>query len=178
MVNRTVPGTLNDMGKFGSYLRKTNHKKAYIFMNWVSIGSGNGSAPSHYLNQCWLIVNLTYCHLKRISVKFGLKFWHLHSRKYAWKCRLWNGGLFVPGKMSSTTIRALTSLDWPAVVASACGGAICANESGADSKCAPGQWEMALLCNDISNWLGANLEKALPVCMSWEWPRFYVLQSG
>ena len=32
----------------------------------------------------------------------------------------------------------------------------------ADSKFAPSQWEMALLCNDVSHWLGANLESALP----------------
>ena len=31
----------------------------------------------------------------------------------------------------------------------------------ADSRFAPRQWEMALLCNDISHWLGANLESAL-----------------
>ena len=30
-----------------------------------------------------------------------------------------------------------------------------------DSRFAPSQWEMALLCNDISYWLGANLESAL-----------------
>ena len=28
----------------------------------------------------------------------------------------------------------------------------------ADSRFAPSQWEMALLCNDVSHWLGANLE--------------------
>ena len=33
--------------------------------------------------------------------------------------------------------------------------------SGADSRFAPSQWEMALLCNDISHWLGASLESAL-----------------
>ena len=31
----------------------------------------------------------------------------------------------------------------------------------ADSRFAPRQWEMALLCNDVSHWLGANLESAL-----------------
>ena len=30
-----------------------------------------------------------------------------------------------------------------------------------DSRFAPSQWEMALLCNDISHWLGASLESAL-----------------
>ena len=31
----------------------------------------------------------------------------------------------------------------------------------ADSRFAPSQWEKALLCYDVSNWLGANLESAL-----------------
>ena len=30
----------------------------------------------------------------------------------------------------------------------------------ADSRFAPSQWEMALLCNNGSHWLGANLESA------------------
>ena len=33
----------------------------------------------------------------------------------------------------------------------------------ADSRFAPSQWETALLCNDVSHWLGANLESALPI---------------
>ena len=31
----------------------------------------------------------------------------------------------------------------------------------ADSRFAANQWETALLCNDVSHWLGANLESAL-----------------
>ena len=31
----------------------------------------------------------------------------------------------------------------------------------ADSRFAPSQWETALLCNDVSHWLGANIESAL-----------------
>ena len=31
----------------------------------------------------------------------------------------------------------------------------------ADSRFAPSQWETALLCNDVSHWLGTNLESAL-----------------
>ena len=33
----------------------------------------------------------------------------------------------------------------------------------ADSRFAPSQWETALLCNDVSHWLGTNLESALSV---------------
>ena len=31
----------------------------------------------------------------------------------------------------------------------------------ADSRSAPSQWEMVLLCNDVSHWFGVNLESAL-----------------
>ena len=31
----------------------------------------------------------------------------------------------------------------------------------ADSRFAPSQWEKALLCNDVSHWLGGNLQSAL-----------------
>ena len=33
--------------------------------------------------------------------------------------------------------------------------------SRADSSFVPSQWETALLCNDVSHWLGASLESAL-----------------
>ena len=33
--------------------------------------------------------------------------------------------------------------------------------SSADSRFAPRQWETALLCNDVSHWLGVNLESVL-----------------
>ena len=36
----------------------------------------------------------------------------------------------------------------------------------ADSRFAPHQWETALLCNDVSHWLGAGLESALDVLCS------------
>ena len=37
----------------------------------------------------------------------------------------------------------------------------------ADSRFAPSQWETALLCNDVSHWLGASLESALYTNASW-----------
>ena len=33
----------------------------------------------------------------------------------------------------------------------------------ADSRFVPSQWEMALLCNDVSNWLGGSLESTLNI---------------
>ena len=40
---------------------------------------------------------------------------------------------------------------------------------GADSRFAPSQWETALLCNDVSHWLGANLESALNDDRAMQW---------
>ena len=37
----------------------------------------------------------------------------------------------------------------------------CCNRFRVDSRFAPSQWETALLCNDVSHWLGANLESTL-----------------
>ena len=34
-------------------------------------------------------------------------------------------------------------------------------ESRADFRCAPKQWETVFLCNNISHWLGADLESSL-----------------
>ena len=36
-----------------------------------------------------------------------------------------------------------------------------AMEIRADSRFVPSQWETVLLCNDVSHWLGSNLESAL-----------------
>ena len=52
---------------------------------------------SHYLNQCWLIVNWD------LRAKFSeilIKIQNFHSRKCIWNQRLWNGGYFVEGEMS------------------------------------------------------------------------------
>ena len=35
------------------------------------------------------------------------------------------------------------------------------NHDRADSRFVPSQWDTALLCNDVSDWLGASLESAL-----------------
>ena len=35
----------------------------------------------------------------------------------------------------------------------------------ADSRFAPSQWETALLCNDVSHWMGTSLESALSIVM-------------
>ena len=46
------------------------------------------------------------------------------------------------------------------------------------SKFAPSQWEMALLCNAISHWLGANLESALTLESILPWNIYSVKYSS
>ena len=50
---------------------------------------------------------------------------------------------------------------WPVYGLALLGSSIMAWRYRADSRCVPSQWEMALLCNDVSHWLGASLESAL-----------------
>ena len=50
------------------------------------------SAPCHYPNQCWWIVNWT---IGKKSMRFQRKFEAFNSRKCIRKCRLRNGGQFV-----------------------------------------------------------------------------------
>ena len=45
----------------------------------------------------------------------------------------------------------------------------------ADSRFAPSQWETALFCNDVSHWLGTNLESALRLCMYYSIIGLYAL---
>ena len=51
---------------------------------------------------------------------------------------------------------------WPGDIRSWDNGSKLDTHNRADSRFAPSQWEMALLCNDVSHWLGASLESALP----------------
>ena len=51
----------------------------------------------------------------------------------------------------------------------------------ADSRFVPSQWETALLCNDVSHWLGANLESALrmlPACVAVVADDIFVIQEN
>ena len=48
----------------------------------------------------------------------------------------------------------------------------CAACVRADSRFAPSQWEMVLLCKDVSHWLGTNLESAL-LC-AWQQVRLWM----
>ena len=55
------------------------------------------SAPSHYLNQWWIIVNQTIWYKLRWNRNQNWE--HVHSRKCAGKRRLWNGGHLVSPSM-------------------------------------------------------------------------------
>ena len=64
--------------------------------------SKSWSAPSHYLNQCWKIVNWTL--RNKIQWFFLFEFKHFHSRKCIWKCRLPNGNHLVSASMCLDTL--------------------------------------------------------------------------
>ena len=49
------------------------------------------------------------------------------------------------------------------------------NINRADSRLALSQWETALLCNDVSHWLGANLESALYSLKQSTWNCVHIL---
>ena len=55
------------------------------------------SVPSHYLNQCCIIVNWTL--RNKNSVKLYSKFKYFHSGKCIWKCYLENVSHFVSASM-------------------------------------------------------------------------------
>ena len=63
----------------------------YWFRQWLV----SHMAPSHYLNQCWVILNWTL--INKHQWLFLSKYKTLHSRKCIWKYRLRNGEHFVEG---------------------------------------------------------------------------------
>ena len=58
--------------------------------------------PSHYLNQCWVIVNWTL--MNKLQWIFLAKYKTFHSRNCSWKYSLRNGGHFVQGEMSKAKV--------------------------------------------------------------------------
>ena len=71
------------------------------------------SMPSHYMNQCGLIVPQGHD-----SLQFESKYTHFHSTKYIWKCRLQNGNHCVLASMCQhssklcISCRCSTMIDW------------------------------------------------------------------
>ena len=56
--------------------------------HWIRLWLGASLAPSHYLNQCWHIVNST---LRKCFKEILFKIQKFSFRKCIWKCRLDNG---------------------------------------------------------------------------------------
>ena len=73
------------------------------------------------------------------------------------KCCLQNGGHFLGLNVLMRTTTGCTLTIFSQYDVNGTGWYRCR----ADSRFAPSQWETALLCNDVSHWLGANLESAL-----------------
>ena len=65
------------------------------------------------------------------------------------------------GVYHSSTLRIYRIVESKYVVRCYHTSVACLIKYRADSRFAPSQWETALLCNDVSHWLGASLESAL-----------------
>ena len=130
------------------------------------------SAPSHYLDQWWLVVNLT--HRKKIQWNLNQNIQFLIHANIFENALCKMAAILSKGKWVSAHVIQLparqnrnTSAPFSVLAAST---SIRDNKVTlyglplwyrADSRFAPSQWEVALLCNAISHWLGANLESTL-----------------
>ena len=66
--------------------------------NWVIIGPGNGLSPVPRQDITWTNAGLLSTRLLgTYSLKFESKFYHFHSRKCNWMCRLPKWQPFCPG---------------------------------------------------------------------------------
>ena len=83
------PHVLNSSPPSAAYVHVSE-----LGQHWFRYWLVASSAPSHYQNQCCLIVKLDSC--EHISVKFKSEFYHFHSRKCIWKCRLSEWRPFCP----------------------------------------------------------------------------------
>ena len=92
-------------------------------------------------------VTLFACHrtqvvMSRSSIRYVAAMKYISNNYICW----WNTVMYVPPAESSVR---LGNLPWMLFVLRT------------DSRFAPSQWETVLLCNDVSHWLGTNLESAL-----------------
>ena len=73
------------------------YKFQYRSQNYTIIGSDNATCwlPSHYLNQCWPIVNWTRGNR---YTTFKSKYNNFDTRKLLWRCRLQNALIVQCGK--------------------------------------------------------------------------------
>ena len=107
----------------------------YLFILGLKLNHVSDGVPGAYLLWCILWMD-------------GRIYWHLQ--------------IWVIQPRSDVDLDVMTAHTTTALILGLCP----ANErrrynNRADSMFAPSQWETVLLCNDVSHWLGANLETAL-----------------
>ena len=127
---------------------------------------------------------LEYCQLdpwEQTSMKFQSQFIHFYSRKCIWKCRNFNRNSYIfiqENAFENVVCKMELILSRPQWVKHHTVYPLnyygfvhcCVLESRADFRFAPSQWETALLCNKVSQWLGANLESNLGICCFYPYP--------
>ena len=106
----------------------------------------------HLQQHMWFPVNFQWKSSKFSNGICQLSLMPLHQMVLlmAW-CWIWNKRLPELLTMLHDAIMQLAKINVVTSPNSHCWGR-------ADYKFVPSQWEMALLCNDVSHWLGANLE--------------------
>ena len=118
-------------------------------------------APSHYLNQCWFIVNVTQGNLyprdRNWNSIFSIE--QVEFETVACKKVPHSSGLQCnkTARLLVVPWRGIGDSYLPEQGMTQCADIIIMVDSGL----APSQWETALHCNDVSHWLGASLESAL-----------------
>ena len=152
----------------------TNLGHHHWFRSWLV----TCSVPSHYLKQCLNIVNSNL------------------RNKLQWNFQ-WNSCIFIKGnvlqnafyKMAAVLSRPQCVDKYHTVILYEEHTNFCFQKllwiceesqyycytcyTRDDSRFAPSQWETALLCNEVSHWLGASLESAL---LHWWYPSLYGCQ--
>ena len=86
----------------------------YASMQHINIASDNSLSPDRCQVIIWSnAVILSIWRIKEhISMKLYLKFQSFHSRKWAWKYRLWNGGYFAPALICQILSVPFNSIDY------------------------------------------------------------------
>ena len=116
--------------------------EVYTSLSWITTGLSKGSVKS--IPICWLTVNC--CFRKNIQWNFNE-----NTKKYFERFHL----IMSPAKFLPTWFMP------PCVV----------YDIRDNSRFTPSQWETSLLCNDVSHWLGANLESSLWNFLTFHWER-------
>ena len=124
--------SLNSSPPSATYMHQWIQSALVQIMAWRLFGTKPLSTPM-----------LAYCHLdswKQISVKFKAEFYHFHSRKCIWNCRLPKWRPFCPG---GEELRGSSLIIIDMLYAICCYNEWCYKKTQcrADSRLAPSQWE-------------------------------------